>query len=143
MGRVLALDYGEKRIGVALSDPGRVIASPLEVYSRVSRARDAEHLQQLVVEYGIEQVVVGLPLHASGAESEKSAEARRFGDWVADATGLPVDFFDERYTSVEAEEHLKTARVTFRRRRSKRDMLAAQIFLQAYLDAGRDRRATS
>ena len=143
MGRVLALDYGEKRIGVALSDPDRIIASPLEVYTRASRARDAEHLKHLVEEHEIEQVVVGLPLYPSGDESEKSAEARRFGQWVGEAAGVPVDFYDERYTSVEAEEYLKEARVTFRRRRSKRDMLAAQIFLQAYLDRPRSQKETT
>ena len=143
MGRVLALDYGEKRIGVALSDPERIIASPLEVYTRTSRARDAEHFKHLVEEHEIEQVVVGLPLYPSGDESEKSAEARRFGKWVGEVTEVPIDFYDERYTSVEAEVYLIEARVTFRRRRSKRDMLAAQIFLQAYLDRPRPQKETT
>lgn len=138
MGRVLALDYGDKRIGMAVSDPDRILASPLETYARISRQADAEHLKQVVAEQKIEQIVVGLPLYASGDESPKSAEARWFGRWVGEVTGLPVDYYDERYTSVEAEEHLKSARVTFRRRRAKRDMLAAQIFLQAYLDRGRE-----
>lgn len=134
MGRILGLDYGEKRIGVALSDPDHKIASPLEGYTRGSASADADHFAQLVAEHDVERIVVGLPLYPSGDESPKSREARRFGRQLAERLRLPVDFYDERYTSAEAEEHLRQAEVGFRKRRSKRDMLAAQITLQSYLD---------
>jgi putative Holliday junction resolvase len=135
-GRLIGLDYGRRRIGVAVSDPDRCIASPLEQYERVSPDRDARYFQDLAAEHDAAAFVVGVPVHLSGAESEMAAEARRFGQWLAEVTGQPVHFWDERYTTAEAERHLQAAELTSRRRRARRDMLAAQILLQAYLDRG-------
>ncbi|NUJ50346.1 Holliday junction resolvase RuvX, partial [Escherichia coli] len=86
--------------------------------------------------HDVDRIVVGLPLHTGGGESESSAQARRWGAWLADVTGLPVVFFDERYTSVDAEDVLRSAGVKLRKRKDKRDMLAARLLLQNYLDAG-------
>lgn len=80
--------------------------------------------------------VVGLPLHLSGDLSEKAREALSFGRWLTEQTGINVDFFDERYTSVEAERILRSAKLTDKKRRERRDMLAAQILLSAYLESG-------
>jgi putative Holliday junction resolvase len=77
-----------------------------------------------------------LPVHLSGHEGAKAAEARAFGKWLAEATGLPVAFFDERFTTVEAENFLLAAGLTNKRRKERRDRVAAQILLQSYLDAG-------
>ena len=79
--------------------------------------------------------VVGLPLHLDGGESQKSIEARQFATWLTDATGVPVEFFDERFTSVEAEQLLLEAEMTSKRRKRRTDMLAAQIMLSAYLES--------
>jgi putative Holliday junction resolvase len=79
---------------------------------------------------------VGLPVHLSGREGSKAAAARSFGKWLAEMTGLPVTFWDERFTTVEAESYLWAAGLTHRRRKDRRDQVAAQILLQAYLDAG-------
>ena len=79
--------------------------------------------------------VVGLPIHLDGRESEKSLEARQFGRWLAEATGVPVEFFDERFTSVEAEQVLLAADLTRKRRKKRMDMLAAQIMLSGYLES--------
>lgn len=135
-GRLIGLDYGRRRIGIAVSDPDRRIASPLAQYERVSPERDARHFQDLVAEHDPAAFVVGVPVHLSGDESEMAAEARRFGRWLAELTGRPVHYWDERYTSAEAERYLQSAALTSRRRRARRDMLAAQILLQAYLDRG-------
>lgn len=135
-GRVAGIDYGTVRIGVAVSDPDRILASPYENYVRKSVGRDAEYFKRLVQEERITQFVVGLPLHLSGDLSEKAKEALEFGRWLTEQTGVQVDFFDERYTSVEAERILRSAKLTDKKRRERRDMLAAQILLSAYIDSG-------
>ena len=80
--------------------------------------------------------VVGLPVHNDGQESQKSYEAREFGKWLGATTNVPVDYFDERFTTAQAEEHLLAAGLTKKRRKERLDMLAAQILLTAYLEAG-------
>jgi putative Holliday junction resolvase len=79
---------------------------------------------------------VGLPIHLDGNEGAKAIEARNFGKWLGEVTGLAVTFFDERFTTVEAESALWQAGLTHKKRKARRDRVAAQIFLQAYLDAG-------
>jgi len=139
-GRIAGIDYGTVRIGIALSDRGRTIASPHENYTRRGLDHDARRFTRLVDEEQITLFVVGLPVHLSGEESQKSIEARRFGDWLRELTGVEVEYFDERFTSVEAEQHLLDAQLTKKRRKRRLDMLAAQIMLAAYLqstDSGR------
>jgi putative Holliday junction resolvase len=132
--RLLGIDYGTKRIGLAVSDPDRKIASPLATYERAGKEADARYFQMLIESEEIGQLVVGLPIHLSGDESVKSAEARAFGKWLNDVTGLPVVFADERFTSVEAESALWSAGLTHKQRKARRDRLAAQIMLQGYLE---------
>jgi putative holliday junction resolvase len=134
-GRVAGIDYGHVRIGIAISDPDRTIASPLENYNSRGREQDAKRFQRLVAEEGVVLFVVGLPIHLDGGESQKSREARRFGQWLGELTGLPVEFFDERFTSHEAEQFLLAAELTKKRRKKRMDMLAAQIMLSAYLES--------
>lgn len=136
MGRVLGFDYGKKRIGAAISDPGRSIATPLEIHEQRDTAQNARHYRALVEEHEVELLVVGLPLHTSGQVGELAAAARGWGEWLAKTTGLPVRYFDERYTSVEADRVLRDSGFNSRKRKGVRDMLAAQIMLQNYLDAG-------
>jgi putative pre-16S rRNA nuclease len=134
--RIAGIDFGTVRIGIALADTSIGIASPLDNYNRRTPALDAEYFVALVREEAIDRFVVGLPVHLSGEESQISAEARRFGAWLGDVTGVPVEFFDERFTSAEAEELLGSARLTKKQRRARLDQLAAQIMLTAYLEAG-------
>ncbi len=136
MTRVLGIDFGTRRVGAAVSDPGRSIATPLEVYERRDWSRDAAHYRHLVREHDIDRIVVGLPLHTGGGESESSALARRWGAWLARETGVAVFFYDERYTTVEADEVLRSAGFKLKVRQARRDMLAARLLLQNYLDAG-------
>jgi putative holliday junction resolvase len=135
-GRVAGIDYGDVRIGIAISDPDRTIASPLENYTRRSLQQDAERFRRLVADEGVVLFVVGLPIHLDGQESQKSHEARQFGVWLGEVTGVPVEFYDERFTSVEAEQALLAADMTRKRRKKRLDMLAAQIMLSGYLEAG-------
>ncbi|MCD4728846.1 MAG: Holliday junction resolvase RuvX [Pirellulales bacterium] len=135
-GRVAGVDFGTVRIGIAVSDADRKIASPLENYTRRGTEQDARWFRRLVDEHEVVLFVVGLPLHMDGRESEKSLEAQRFGDWLAETTGLPVEYFDERLTSHEAERLLIDAELTHKRRKKRLDMLAAQIILRGYLESG-------
>ncbi len=134
--RLLGIDYGTKRIGLAVSDPDRKIASPLTTYERVNREADALYFQRVIEGEEIGQLVVGLPIHLSGDESAKSTEARAFGKWLHETTGLPVAFADERFSTVEAESALWNAGLTHKKRKARRDRLAAQILLQGYMEAG-------
>jgi putative Holliday junction resolvase len=134
--RLLGVDYGSVRIGLALSDPERKIASPLATYARRDWSGDAEFFRGLIAGEQIAQIVVGLPVHTDGREGQKAQEARAFGRWLAEVTGLPVAFWDERFTTVEAEAALWDAGLTHRKRKERRDRVAAQMMLQAYLDAG-------
>lgn len=134
--RLLGVDYGSVRIGLAVSDAERRLASPLVVYERQSRERDAEYFHALAEAEEIGAIVVGLPVHCDGREGQKAAEARAFGTWLAEMTGLPVRFWDERFSTVEAEAALWQAGLTHKKRKARRDRVAAQILLQAYLDAG-------
>jgi putative holliday junction resolvase len=134
-GRLLGLDYGTKRLGLALSNAEQTIATPLETYLRRDEKQDARHLVQRVQEYRAVGLVVGLPVHMSGDEGEKAREARVFGQWAGQVTKLPVAFADERYTSAMADDHLRAAHLGPKKRQSLRDMLAAQILLQGYLDS--------
>jgi putative Holliday junction resolvase len=134
--RLLGVDYGSVRIGLAVTDPERKISFPLATYPRRNREEDACYFRKVVDEEAISQIVVGLPIHLDGREGTKAMEARAFGEWLADATDRPVVFWDERFTTVEAEEHLWSAGLTHRQRKIRRDKLAAQILLQSFLDAG-------
>jgi putative Holliday junction resolvase len=136
MTRVLGLDFGTRRIGAAVSDPGRTISVPLEQYERRGTAHDAIHYRELVAENDIDRIVVGLPLHNNGREGALASQARTFGAWLTTVTERPIIFFDERFTTVEAEQRLIDAGLTRQKRKALRDKLAAQILLQSYLDAG-------
>ena len=136
-GRLAGIDYGTVRIGVAVSDMDRRLASPYENYTRRGQEEDASYFRQIAADEDIVGFLVGLPVHTSGEESQKSIESRQFGAWLANVTELPVQYFDERFTSVEAERFLLEARMTRRKRKKRLDMLAAQIMLAAYLESSR------
>jgi putative Holliday junction resolvase len=130
------VDYGTVRIGLAVSEPERKIAFPLATYERRDEEKDAAFFRQLIEEEEIGRLVVGLPLHLDGREGQKAVEARAFGTWLAAVTSLPLVYWDERFTTVEAESALWNAGLTHRKRKERRDRVAAQILLQSYLDAG-------
>jgi putative Holliday junction resolvase len=132
---LLGVDHGSVRIGLAISDADRKMAFPLATYTRRNENQDADYFRKLVQAEPIEQIVVGLPLHLDGHEGRQADEARAFGAWLAEVTGLGVVFWDERFSTVEAEGHLWSAGLTHKKRKARRDRVAAQILLQAFLDA--------
>jgi putative holliday junction resolvase len=134
--RILGIDYGSVRIGLAISDSGRCIASPHAQYQRSGVVRDAAYFRQLIQREDVGAILIGLPVHLDGREGAKSIETRRFAGWLSKETGLAPVFWDERFTTVEAEGFLSSAGLTSKRRKARRDQVAAQIILQSYLDAG-------
>lgn len=129
------IDYGTVRVGIAVTDARQTLASPYEIYARRSPPADEKYFQQLAEKEELIGFVVGLPVHLDGRESQKSREAREFGQWLTGVTGVPVVFFDERFTTAEADEFLGAAKLTKKRRKARRDKLAAQIMLTAYLES--------
>jgi putative Holliday junction resolvase len=134
--RIAGIDYGTVRIGIALADTEIGIAGPFETYTRRSPALDGHYFATLTSEEQIGRYVVGLPVHLHGGESQKSLEARKFGKWLADVTSVPVEYFDERFTTAEAESALGLANLTKKQKQARRDQIAAQIMLTAYLEGG-------
>lgn len=133
LSRVLGLDPGERRIGVALSDPIGMIAQPHVVLDR--KAVDAiTAIRDLCTEYEIETVVIGLPTSLSGEEGPAAVKARELGAAVSEGTDCEVTFFDERFTTVQAESALIEGGMRRRQRRETIDKVAAAVMLQGYLD---------
>lgn len=133
--RVLGIDYGHRRIGLALSDEEGILASPLPTYVRErSEARDITALTSLIDKHGVTAVVVGLPLNMNGSRGEMAREAEAFADRIRQETELPIELFDERLTSSEAERVLLEADLPRRRRKELRDSLSAVLILQGHLD---------
>ncbi len=130
-GRVLALDYGSKRIGVAVSDALRITAGPLEV---VPTDTAIDHVSRLVDEYRPTVIVVGLPVGLSGIEGPAAKAAREFGELVATETGVEVVFVDERFTTHTAEQAMLEGGVKRRDRRANVDKVAAAVILRQYLE---------
>jgi putative Holliday junction resolvase len=130
-GRVLGLDHGSRRVGVAVSDALRMTAQPLEV---VSRTGAVARVAEIVAEYEIEEIVVGLPTSLNGTEGPPAAAARGFGEEITLATGIAVHYVDERFTTVTAEKAMLEAGAKRQVRRDRLDKVAAAIILQAFLD---------
>lgn len=134
-GRVVAFDLGDRRIGVAVSDPFGTIAQGRDTLLRDGESYPWRAMLGVVEEAEAVRVVVGDPLHLDGSSGERSRAARAFADELAERTGLPVDLQDERLTSVQAERTMReTGRTGKRRRKEDVDRLAAVIILQAWLD---------
>lgn len=139
--KVLALDVGERRIGVAVSDPTGTLARPLKALARGSREEDVTAIAALVAAEGAELVVVGRPLSLDGSEGPQARRVARYAEMLAARLPVPVVLWDERYTTAEAEEILR--RRSEKQRRHARavgdlDAIAAAVILQSYLDSGRD-----
>jgi putative holliday junction resolvase len=135
--RVLAIDYGQKRMGLALSDELGLTAQPLLTLERTNRSGDIRRLRQICRERGVAQIVVGRPLHLGGETSDMAARAARFAARLEKELGVPVAWQDERLTSWEAEQIASKRKPSGRRRRGPLDDLAAAIVLREYLERQR------
>jgi len=137
--RILGIDYGKKRLGLALSDEGKTLASPLSVYQRRDLDRDLAFLTHLVEEKDVGRVVVGLPRNMDGTLGEMAQEVLAFVDALKGKIDLSVDTFDERLSTAEAERVLIQANLSRKRRKTLCDSLAAVLILQGYLESKRRR----
>ena len=133
--RIIGVDYGEKRVGLALSDPLGITAQPLDTIQRETDAQTADRLEEIVLSHGAEKVIVGLPLSLSGKDSPQTKRTRRFISRLRKKLDIKVESWDERLTSAEAERTMIDLGVRRSRRRERRDIVAAQLILQGYLDA--------
>ncbi len=139
-GRILALDLGKKRIGLALSDELGLTAQGLKTMEREGRRDDVETLRRMAVESGVALFLIGDPVHMSGEAGRQSAYTREFARELEYKTGLPVKFWDERWTSREAERTLRGSGIAHHERKPAIDRLSAVILLQSYLDSMEIRR---
>ena len=138
--RLLALDVGDRRIGVAISDSIGILASPLTTIRRRSEERDVRAVLDLVSEHGVGGIVVGMPFSLSGGKGPQAVAVERFRDALAARAAVPVAEQDERYSTVEAERLLRETGAEPSKDRARVDAAAAAVVLQAYLDAARGRR---
>lgn len=138
-GRIAAVDYGTVRIGIAVCDPDRIIASPLTIIPQSAAEQRAKVFCQLADEERINGWIVGFPIHLSGTESKKSVEARKFAKWLHETTSLPVRLFDERFSTAAADQRLAPSKLTNKGRKKRIDAVAAQVLLESFLEAARNR----
>ena len=134
-GRVLALDFGKRRIGLAISDELGITAQGLETLQRTNIREDLQRLSQLISERNVSLILMGNPLHMSGAESRQAEHVRDFAGRLGAAANVPVEYWDERLTTVAAQRVLKESGISIQKRAQAVDRLAAVILLESYLDS--------
>ena len=132
MGRILALDYGEKRIGCAISDKSRIIASSIDYIANDNNL--FANIKKLILEKEVDAIILGLPLMLNGDESTQTATVREFKEVLEQELSKEVTLYDERLTTSYAEKILISGNINRKKRKQKVDSLSAQIFLQNYLD---------
>ena len=129
--RILGIDYGQKRIGIAISDPLRLIAYPLET---VERKRIEDSIRRILEKYSIEYVVIGYPLRTDGKLGEREEEVKSFAEKIKEKFNINIKLWDERYTTIEAERIIRDIGKKPSRDKGRVDRVAASLILQSYLD---------
>ena len=132
--RVLCLDIGDARIGVAVSDPLGISTNGIETHRAEGREKDIRYFSEMALSRGCEKIVLGLPINMDGTEGDRAELARSFGAALEKESGIPVDYEDERLSTVEAEELLIEAGLDRQERKKVIDKVAAEIILRRYLD---------
>lgn len=139
--RIMALDIGDRRIGIAISDGLGLTAQPLFTLHRTSSVReDIRSIARMVRKHEVKEIVVGLPLHISGEESPQTIKTKKFAEELAERVGLPMHYVDERLTSLEADDLMKQTGASPQDRKARIDQVAAALILQGFLDARRSAR---
>ncbi len=133
-GRIAGIDFGTVRIGLALCDPSQRWVTPAATYQRRGEKQDAETFTKLARDEHLVAWVVGLPIHLSGEESQKSTEVRHFAQWLEGVTHLPVALFDERFTTAEARRLLNETSMSPQKKKKRLDGFAAHLILTHYLE---------
>ena len=131
--RKMGVDYGDKRIGIALSDLLCIISSPYEVYQNKGEEDALKHLDKIIKDNDVDEVAFGLPLNMDGSEGERAKIHREFGEKLAQYSGVKVFYIDERLTSAEAEDILVSSGVRREKRKKLIDKISAQLILQSYI----------
>lgn len=134
MPRILGLDIGQKRIGLALSDKLGYTAQGLNTLARTDIDRDIEGLKEVIKEYGVEEIVVGFPVNMNGSIGPSAEKIMEFVEILKENIGLPIKKWDERLTSLQAKRVLLQADLSRKKRKKAVDKLAAQLILQGYLE---------
>ncbi|MBI4316379.1 MAG: Holliday junction resolvase RuvX [Chloroflexi bacterium] len=135
--RILGIDHGDARIGLALSDETGTIATPLQIVRHTARAADARTVARLAAEHGAERIVVGLPTDSEGQIGPQARKVQRWAEALAEATGIAIEFWDESFTSEEVAALRRARHARAKRRGEPLDAEAAALILQNYLDAHR------
>jgi putative Holliday junction resolvase len=135
--RILALDVGDRRIGVAVSDPTGLIARPLAIIARKGTPSDTQTIAKLIREQTVEKVVIGLPLSLDGHMGLQAEKVQQFSAQLASITGVSLELYDERFSTITAREHRLESGVGKKKRRAPDDDAAAAVILQSYLDKTR------
>lgn len=135
-GRLLGIDFGTQRIGLAICDTEQKMSGPLATYVRRSPDLDAKYFRELIQQEKIAGVVIGMPLHLSGRDSQKSKEVEQFAGWLRELTNCPIVFYDERFSTATADE-LIGGELTKKQRRARIDKIAAQVILASFLESNR------
>lgn len=133
-GRAIGIDYGSVRIGIAMSDPLRVISSPFETYVRQNNQADIDYILHLIKQKDVKTVVFGMPYNMDGTQSDTGMAVKQFASQIAQNCDCEIVFQDERLSSVEAEEILIDANIKREQRKALIDKVAAQIILQSFLE---------
>lgn len=131
--RILALDYGEKRIGIAVSDPLGITAQPVDYMKNEGKNKNLLKIKELILKYDAKKIVVGVPLTLSGGESKKTKEVNKFIEFLRKNLSIEVDGFNEAMTTRDAQSVLLEGNVSRKKRKEKIDKLAASLILQQYL----------
>jgi putative holliday junction resolvase len=134
MQRILAIDFGEKRIGLALTDPMQIIAKPYQTVQFQSNAHLLETLLQIIREQDVSLVILGLPIGSEGQETKKTLEVKKFGSFLEKSLPVPMQYWDERFSTAEANSELKKMGYDFMKAREFVDAVAASLILRSYLE---------
>lgn len=132
--KAMGIDFGLARIGIALSDDTKFLASPFKTYKRKSEGEDIQHLLDVIKAKNVDEIVCGLPMNMEGVEQEIARKTREFMSKIQEQTKININFVDERLSSLMAEEMLKVTEKDWKKRKEKLDAVAASIILQDYLD---------
>jgi putative holliday junction resolvase len=131
--RVLGIDYGEKRIGIAASDPDQKVSLPIRIIE--SSQNTIKLLKEIIEEYDISEIVFGLPKDKEGNDSKKATEVRTFGEKLRETTNIPITYWDERYSTKAVKQAMIQTNLKSRKKKKSLDAHAAAFFLQGYLDS--------
>ncbi len=137
--KLMGIDYGTKRLGIAVSDPLGLSAHPVTIINRRNIGEDIKEIKRLAEENNIAKIILGLPLNMDGTEGKLTNEVKEFGERLKSILNMQIEYFDERLSSLQTERILvEEADMSREKRRGVRDKIAASLFLQAYLDCHRN-----